>query len=133
MNQQFPGSLGFVIPQRGLWILGDIAAHQVQRATLDPTVGLVELAFATAQTFHFAALQHDAAFERIEYLELVAGFAILGHDARGRLTAGGRFRFAARCIFGFAAGRVGRFRFVIQRKTDRVWVGGSMAEMGEYD
>ena len=109
-----------MIPESGLGILGDIAAHQVQRVAFDPTVGFVELAFATAQALDFAALQHDAAFERIENLEFVASFAILSHDARDRLSAGCTLGFGASRVLAFAARALCGFRFVIQRKTDRV-------------
>ena len=62
----------------GLQILGNVAAHQPDFALRDAAVGFVERQPASAQTFHLAADQHDAAFERVDHLVFVPCAAVLG-------------------------------------------------------
>jgi len=105
VNQQLPRSHGFMVPDCSLGIFSDIATHQPQAIAFDPAVGFIQLAFAVAKTFDFAADQHDATFQRIDDFVLVPRLAVLAHDARNRLAfagsrgfTGSRFRFGVQSV-----------------------------------
>lgn len=103
VDQQLARSFRFVVPERRLRILRDIAPDQPQVVPLYASVGFVELTLAVAKAFDFASLQDHAAFERFHDLELVFRLAILGDDARNGFilrSVSARFRFRLRIRLG---------------------------------
>ncbi len=77
-----PGWL-VVVDDRGLGVGIDVALEQVKVPMLDGGVGFLELRFAVAERFHFAALECDAAFELGLDVVIVKRLAVL--DSRGEV------------------------------------------------
>jgi hypothetical protein len=81
MQEEFSPSLGHMVELISLFVFGNIAAHEPDLSLVDAAVGLVERNPARSQALHLAADQGNPAFERLENLILVTGFAVLRDDA----------------------------------------------------
>ena len=69
-----------MIPKTGLAILCDISADQPELPILHPNIRFVERDLPFAETFDLTANEHDSAFDLLENLILVTGFAIFTND-----------------------------------------------------
>src|SRR5205823_11014873 len=87
MQQLLAETFRFVVDQTGLWIDGDVAAHQPQLAVTDPRKSLIQRDFAVAQALDFASFEHDAALDRIQHLVLMPRAAIRADRLLVRVVA----------------------------------------------
>jgi hypothetical protein len=81
MQEEFSPSLGHMVELIGLFVFGNVAAHEPDLSLVDAAVGLVERNPSRSQAFHLAADQSNPAFERLENLILVTRLAVLRDDA----------------------------------------------------
>lgn len=77
VQEQLAVTLGLVIELVGLRVFGNVAADEPHLARLHAGVRFFERDFAVAQAFHFAADEHDAAFQSVEHFVLVTRAAVL--------------------------------------------------------
>src|SRR5262245_30675099 len=97
MQQQFSGTPWLVVEAAGCVILRNVGIEQVKLSALIAGEGLADRSLASAQRFDLGAVQHDAGFDGIVDLIIVARLAILrrefhrrggsGHDPLGRNQA----------------------------------------------
>jgi hypothetical protein len=80
VHEELARPLGDVVEAVGLDILGDVAAHEPDFVLLDARVSFLQRKATGAEAFHFAADEHDAAFQRFDDFVLVAGFAVEGDE-----------------------------------------------------
>lgn len=85
-----------MIPKRRLAVFIDFAVDEPQLAILESRVSLLDAASPIPQTLDFAAMEHHAAFDRIENLIVVLGLAVLSNTLKGRSFGRAR-RFARSC------------------------------------
>ncbi len=119
VKQQLALAFGFVIHHVGLGVLGDVASHEPKLAIFQPRVGFIDGDFIVPHAFDFAAFEHDSAFEFIQQVVLMPGFAVSAdHAGIGVFT---RLFF----LLGFAHGfsRLTSYRDVLRKRFSE---GGSI-------
>ena len=85
MKKQFAFAEGFVIPRAAGHILGDVGVDEERAAGLEIHVGVANVGFAFAESFHFGAVKDEACFHPFEDVVVEGGGAILRDDLFARL------------------------------------------------
>ena len=65
-----------MVPDRRLAVFVNFATYQPEFAIFDSSIGFFDGAFSIAETFHLAAVQNDATFQRVQDLILKFCFSI---------------------------------------------------------
>ena len=81
VHEQLAAALGLVVEARARRCTRRCSRRRARLRPFDAAVGFVEREPAGAEALHFAADEHDAAFERIEHRVVVPGLAVVGDDA----------------------------------------------------
>src|ERR1700731_2172377 len=80
VQQQFPGTQGFMVPRTARHVLRDVGVFEPRAAGLEIDISIANIGLALAKSFNFGAMQDETGLIALQQMIIIRGRAVLRHD-----------------------------------------------------